>query len=456
MRAWITALGLAASIPLAGIAKAADYYVSSNGDDKAQGSQLAPWKTITYAATRATAGDVVHVLPGSYPGVIATRSSGTMQARIRYVSDVRWGAKIDGGSAEIVWTNSGVYVDIVGFDVTGLGRLGILNDASNVRIVNNHVHDLPAQNTGSNGGAGIDNGNYSASDSDMIANVVHDIGMGKSSTVHGLYHSNLRGRIYNNIAYRNAGWGIHTWHNPKDVVIANNLVFENGAGGIIVGAGDSPGTGVADGFIVENNIVINNRARGIIEYGATGPNNTYLNNLLFNNDVGPYMILTGHPPTGTLTVDPMLVSYMSDGSGDYHLAPLSPCIDHGLSSNAPLDDLDGVTRPIGAGWDIGPYEWGAPRDGGAESGKDANPLADGNVVAESDVASTLESSVEIGPDAVSADATDESHRPPSNSTGDDGGCGCHMAARRKPPFMSLVVVALVLALLRSRGKAWQL
>jgi hypothetical protein len=109
-----------------------------------------------------------------------------------------------------------------------------------------HVHDLAlAGGCTGNGGAGIDNANYRASDGDIIGNVVHDIGVpGRCNGVHGIYSSTPRGRSYNNNVYRASAWGIHLWHAASDVTIAHNTVFANGAaavgGGIVIGAGDAP------------------------------------------------------------------------------------------------------------------------------------------------------------------------------------------------------------------------
>jgi hypothetical protein len=50
--------------------------------------------------------------------------------------------------------------------------------------------------------------------------------------------------------------------------------------------------------------------------------------------------------------------------GDYHLQPDSPCIDSGTSQNAPDTDLDGVSRPLGAGYDMGAYEYAGPDSDG--------------------------------------------------------------------------------------------
>jgi parallel beta-helix repeat protein len=43
---------------------------------------------------------------------------------------------------------------------------------------------------------------------------------------------------------------------------------------------------------------------------------------------------------------------------DYHLQPGSPCIDAGTSDGAQTTDIEGHSRPCGAGVDIGAYEFG--------------------------------------------------------------------------------------------------
>src|SRR5262249_251837 len=160
-------------------------------------------------------------------------------------SDAKWGAKIISsmGMPSQTWRNNGNYVDIVGFDVTGNGNQGIINYASNVRIIGNHVHNLPATmcDLSSPTGAGINSGaNYTTSNNDVIGNVVHDIGvpgyMPKAgpqtghycSIGQGIYQANKGGHISNNIAYNNMAYGIHYNHAPTAAVATNNIVFGNG------------------------------------------------------------------------------------------------------------------------------------------------------------------------------------------------------------------------------------
>ena len=337
------------------------FYIAPGGNDSADGSIRHPWVTIQHAANAVAPGDTVHVAPGQYRAAVVTRTSGEATHRIRFISDDHWGTHIQTTGSDFSWTNHGDYVDIRGFDITGDGRIGILNYASHVQIVGNHVHDIPAMNTGGNGGAGIDNANYSAHDSDIIGNVVNNIGtidpVKPSSTIQGIYISNFGGHVWNNIVYRSQAYGIHAWHAARNATIANNLVFQNVAGGIIVGAGDSPGGIIADNFEVSNNIVINNYGTGIREYGSTGTHNRYLNNLVYGNKQSAFMLQNGNVDQKTVVADPKLINYQRDGTGDYHLSVQSRCINAGTSRGAPTRDYDGVQRPQGSGFDIGPFEW---------------------------------------------------------------------------------------------------
>jgi hypothetical protein len=57
------------------------------------GSQTAPFRTITRAARAAKPSTTVHVAAGTYNESVKTTIHGTATARIRYVSDTKWGAR---------------------------------------------------------------------------------------------------------------------------------------------------------------------------------------------------------------------------------------------------------------------------------------------------------------------------------------------------------------------------
>jgi len=346
----------------------ANYYVSPGGTDRNDGSQLHPWLTIQHAANVVQAGATVHVAPGNYPGAITTQTSGTATGRIRFLSDQQWGAVIRASSVDIIWTNLGDYVDIEGFDIAGSTANtcnGILNYASFVRIIGNHVHNVGKDSTACAYGAGIVNHqNRAGHDDDVIGNLVHDVGnlSQASSLQHGIYHANLRGHIWNNLVYRCAGWGVHLWHAANQVTIANNTVFNNNYGGILIGDGDDPGgflPGVVNDYtVVSNNIVYRNGMQpgasgyGIEEYGLTGTHNQYLNNLVYQNGPADWNLQNGNVAIGSISADPQFINYQPDGSGDYHLSSTSPAIAAGTSSGATpskarIDDIGAAIASTG-------------------------------------------------------------------------------------------------------------
>ena len=148
--------GAISPAPIADAASPSIYhlYVSPTGSDSNSGSISAPFRTIGKAASVAKPSTTVHVAPGSY-GNVSNSKSGTATGRLRFVSTTKWGAKIVGTGTEAHFTNSGSYVDIVGFDIAGTGRLGILNYGSFTSIEGNHVHNLKISG-GCNGSGGAE------------------------------------------------------------------------------------------------------------------------------------------------------------------------------------------------------------------------------------------------------------------------------------------------------------
>ena len=334
-----------------------NFYVTMQGNDSADGSERRPWLTIQHASAKVGPGAVVHVGPGIYVGPMRTRGTGTAQARIRYISDTKYAAKIMGTTDDPVWLNKGDFVDIQGFDISGRGYIGIENDGSFVRVIGNHVHDLQV-NCETNGGAGIDNADFHASDNDVIGNTVEHINSDPSCAkrVHGIYQSNLRGHIWNNVTAFSGGCGIHLWHAANNVIIANNLTFGN-AFGICIGAGDDPGGIRNDNTLVTNNIVVHNAKYGIFETGSNGPGNRFINNLVFANAGGDLELQNRSAAIGTIKADPtvVFVNWKPDGTGDYHLKAGSPAVAGGTATGAPPDDHEGISRNAKRTYDIGPF-----------------------------------------------------------------------------------------------------
>ncbi len=346
---------------------ASDLYVSTNGSDSNPGTQSAPLRTIQKASALATAGTTVHVASGTYSEIVTTTQSGTSSARIRYISDVKWGAKVvppSSSSSDTIWWSKGAYTDVIGFDIDGSNAsskilMGLYLSGSYSSAQGNHVHHIASTSAActGNGGAGLEAESwYGGTNIDVIGNVVHNIGYSGCSYIQGIYQTSS-GKIINNLVYAVGAYAIHLWHDANHVDILNNTVFGSGFG-MVVGGGDFVHTsGPADYVNVANNIIFDNGG-GIDEEGSTGAHNTYTNNLVFQNSSYNWRLLTSSH-SGDVAADPQFVNYIRSGGGDYHLKSTSPAIDRGTSSRAPATDISGAPRPQGAGYDIGAYEYGA-------------------------------------------------------------------------------------------------
>jgi hypothetical protein len=108
--------------------------------------------------------------------------------------------------------------------------------------------------------------------------------------------------------------------------VYNNTVYNNGAAD-----GISIGDYRATGTVVKNNIV----------YGNTGSN---------IRDVGMDTTLSNN-----LTTDP---KFVNPSIADFHLQSTSPAIDAGATLTEVTTDFEGTSRPRGAAYDIGAFEFG--------------------------------------------------------------------------------------------------
>jgi hypothetical protein len=348
------------------------YYVSPSGSDANPCTAAAPCFTMERVSRLLAPGDTAHFASGSYswdPQPVS--ASGTARRRIAYVSDVKWGARIRGGCP--IMKNTGDYVDIVGFDMTGPSTCaqGLMQDGNYGRIIGNRVHDLP----GTEGYAGIlvDCCKYTLTGNQVIGNVVDNIGpLGQSNLIHGIYMAGPNGVIVNNIVTRAASACIQTFHGPTRLIISNNVVANCGRYGIQVNADRGIGA-INDYTTVSNNIVVNVSGNneynyGIIEHSASGSHNVYHNNIVYNNS-GGNIRLTNGTESGTITLtraqfEALFVNYTGDMHGDYRLRSGAVAIDAGttrcaagVSSCVPATDFAGVPRARGAAHDIGAFEY---------------------------------------------------------------------------------------------------
>ncbi|KQQ36226.1 hypothetical protein ASF61_08555 [Duganella sp. Leaf126] len=361
-------------------AAASALYVATTGSDSNPGTSGQPFRTIARAAQAATPGAVVHVAPGVYEGGFRTNASGTPTARIRYVSDSKWNARIvpPANSANAVaWDNRGSYVDIDGFEVDGSNHkagtrwaVGLYTAGSFGTVSNSHVHHIGQGGCVSGGGIGADS-YYKGVSNDVLANVVHDIGVSGCKTMSGVFVNSADSDVKNNLIYGVSQAGVQLWHDATRVAVSHNTIFAAQTG-IVVGGGDPyTSSGVNDYSRVANNIVVDTEY-GVVEQGNVGSNNKYTNNLMYQQTAYPYLLIKG-VAVATIAAAPQFVNYVRSGGGDYQLQASSPAIDKGLASEAPPTDLNGKARPAGAGPDLGAYEFNGATPGPTPT---PNPVPD--------------------------------------------------------------------------------
>ena len=346
-------------------ANRAALYVSPRGSDNNPGTSEWPFRSLARAARAVRAGTTVYVAPGAYHGGFRTNANGKADARITYISTTRWGARIvppPNSRTRVAWDNRGNYVDVIGFEIDGRSYRdgvrwthGIYNGGSYDSIRHNYVHHIAQKiNCTSGGGAaiGIDS-YYRGVKSDVLANLVHDIGPAGCHYVQGIYVS-TSGSVKNNVIYRVAEAGIHLWHDANRVVITNNTVTESNTG-IIVGGGNFYHTkGPNDHTLVYSNIVYGNKM-GISEQGRTGKNNSYRNNLVYRNARFNWRLKNGLTHSGTVSSPPLFVGEDTT-QPDLKPSRSSPAVGQASPTHAASTDFDGRARNARTGYDIGAFQ----------------------------------------------------------------------------------------------------
>ena len=140
-------------------AQAATFYVSTQGNDAADGlSTTTAWRTLQHAADNVNAGDVVEVLAGAYSGFTAENRFGTASQWItmRPYQGQRVTINPPNGRFNIaaIWFNPAgcdpdfpstcppMYWTVEGFEITGIGATNyvVKLDAGSVKLRNNDIH----------------------------------------------------------------------------------------------------------------------------------------------------------------------------------------------------------------------------------------------------------------------------------------------------------------------------
>lgn len=354
------------------------YYVDANfGDDAASGDSAHPFKTIQHAADLVNPGAVVVVRNGVYTrggSVIDIERGGTAGKYVVFRAAVPGGAILDGGQTSHIQPNgaeNGVYlgasfVRVEGFEIRNVWHDGIspASGVSDFQIVGNHIHDVGRYCETTDIGL---SGMTFINDNIVIEqNLIHDIGRDSTGENgcnpgntfwqnhdHGVYLSTGNNIIVRNNVFYNItrGWAIQCYPDvlSQIYIVNNTFAFPNPheAGQIIVDA-------TMTNAVIANNIFYQPQTAGVWFDAATTSNVAVQYNLTMGGTAS-----TGSGAGVTLSnnldsTDPTLVNPVAF---DFQLQAGSPAIDAGVTLSYVTNDFLGVTRPQGAAYDIGAFEF---------------------------------------------------------------------------------------------------
>ncbi len=311
------------------------YVDAERGDDENTGRS---WddalRTIQNAADRTVAGNTVLVTNGVYEPFVARNKD----IVIRSVE----GAEktiVDGGGTNRCATLGAERTDAVKTTLVGFTLRNGRND----------------HGAGVRGGileACIVTGNYAGKDDDpsfrgyggglqcsiafrcIVSNNVSSAGGGGAMNSR-LEDCLIADNLANNIVAATTGGGLGSCDAVRCTIVDNRAVY---------GSSSKPGGGGCDFCTLESCIVYGNA------YTSGAANDIY-------NSTATYSCFgSAVSGSGNIDADPLFVDA---ANGDYRLTAGSPCIDAGgLTTEAKLGtDLDGHSRWIGVGTDMGCYEW---------------------------------------------------------------------------------------------------
>ncbi len=389
--------------PLPG-ARAADFVVAGTGDDTAAGSSAHPWQTLQHAADVVTPGDQITVRAGTFAG-FALRRGGTADAGIVFrgspgtvlttpatgtpscihLEDAGF-VTIEGftlracphglhayGSPHAV-VRDNLVEDVAGVGITISGGADVVVEGNRVRHVTNGVTTWNSDRVVLRGNEVSDTdqdavllfGELQATGGALVEqNLIHDVdlvGGGSALGLDGVQDSVLR----DNLLYGCHSAGIVLYQIDGLRPSTGNLVINNT---ILVAADGRWALGLKDGAVrtvALNNILLDaNPLAGamtvdVASLGSLRSDFNVVTEALTPDNGATVLALsawraaTGQDTSSQAVSDPWFVD---QARADFHLRRGSPAIDRGTSELAPRVDLDGFARPVGAGVDVGAYEF---------------------------------------------------------------------------------------------------
>ncbi len=285
------------------------YYVATSGDDSNPGTEALPWKTLTKAASMATAGVTVFIRQGTYRERLLPVYSGTAEEPITFASYPGETATINGVGIEppigwwsgLIWFDGLSYIKISGFKVINSVNEGIhVENSSYITIEKNYTDSTnsPGIKVGKCNNVVVEANEvvhgclWEAEECICIGvtnlfeiknNIVHDgltegIDL-KCGSSNGIVCNN---EIYNQKAERNPpGIYIDSWDgNEENIDVFDNISHDNGHG---FSVGSENGGLIEDIKIHHNKAYNNNRGVWVAGWGIA-QNHFFDNIAIYGNE----------------------------------------------------------------------------------------------------------------------------------------------------------------------------
>jgi parallel beta-helix repeat protein len=212
------------------------FYVSPTGNDSNPGTESLPWKTLSKAASMATANTTVFIKQGIYSERLVPAHSGTAEGLITFTSYPGDSATITGAGmkpptgwwAGLIWIQGLAYVKISGLRVINSENVGIDVENSNHIIIEKCYVD-------STYSPGIKM--YASNNAIIESNEVVHCCIGKEEECLSVSMTNLV-EIRNNRVYNGLTEGIDVKNGSSNAVVTKNEVYSQGSCGIYIEAWD--------------------------------------------------------------------------------------------------------------------------------------------------------------------------------------------------------------------------
>ena len=242
---------------------------------------------------------------------------------------------------EIYWTDKDCCGSTAG--------INLKESSSEGWVIGNRLHDLPSTGIYVDGWEGGNHSHHIADNYIDNANTGIALGSERGGTLSNVH-------IYNNVIHHMLYCGIRFQDVAQDGLRENIYIYHN----TIVGSYGHGGAGILVGTYNVRNIVLTNN---LVNFGpdttcgqikAYKPSAiTSANNLVYGPKLPTSDSRLVEVTQGTITADPRFVDRVYQ---NFHLRADSPARDRGSSVGLNRDH-EGVPRPIGAGHDIGAYEY---------------------------------------------------------------------------------------------------